>query len=147
MLSPMVKIDRLADAIFTSSFTQPITSAAESGAVDASSTFAGSFSAKGFTGGLWVPEKIAMKRKCRSGPQCTPEDRRASMFCKKHAQPANEDVYQTRLAFETNATRKERNFGGDSEYRTVFLRMHAPHHVMRGVTGMGSAAMDGQRLS
>ena len=89
----MVKIDRHVVVTFTSSFTQPITSAVELVAIDTSSTFTGSFSGEGFSGGLCVPEKIARKRKRHSSLQHTPEHLCVSIFCKKYMQPAKEDVF------------------------------------------------------
>ena len=53
---------------------------------------ADSFLLDGFTAGIWTPAKIQKKRKRRSGPEYTPEDRCSSMFYRNYIQPAREDV-------------------------------------------------------
>ena len=88
----MVNIDRRAVTSITTSFIQPVISTVQSSAADPFLSFTGHFSADGFTGDIWAPEKIVRKRKRRSAPECTPEDRCRSMFYRTYIQPADEDI-------------------------------------------------------
>ena len=108
----MVNISRSAVNQFTSSFL----SAGGAGdtqtsgvSCDTIGSITDTFSADGFTSGMWTPEKLERKRKRRSAPEYTPEDRCSSMFYRNYIEPADEDV-SIELSIRNEYSKKGKRF-------------------------------------
>ena len=91
----MVNVDTRAATQLINSFANSFISGDDWSAVAPSAPFAsssGTFSVDEFVNDLWVPVVIQKKRKRRSAPECTPEDRCHSMFYRNYIQTAHDDV-------------------------------------------------------